>query len=95
MLGSGWIEASASNALFLPINSKILDILMDFIYKDEVPKLMTNEEPEFICQVLVIADQYLIPCLKTYCEYVLVNLCESFFYKTIKIYLSIRIIIIL
>jgi hypothetical protein len=78
MLGSGWIEASASNALFLPINSKILDILMDYIYKDEVPKLMTNEEPEFICQVLVIADQYLIPCLKTYCEYVLVNLCESF-----------------
>ncbi|XP_054155026.1 inhibitor of Bruton tyrosine kinase-like [Oppia nitens] len=75
MLSSGWIETSANRPLSLPLSSRIMDIIIDYVYRDESSsKLDRIDDPDFIFQVLVTADQYLIPGLKSYCEYVLVNL---------------------
>ncbi|XP_076307674.1 LOW QUALITY PROTEIN: inhibitor of Bruton tyrosine kinase [Tachypleus tridentatus] len=74
MLGSGWIETNLTDSLPLPIPSKILEIIVDYLYTDEAPKVLASENPEFVCNVLVIADQLLITHLKSLCEVALTDL---------------------
>ncbi|XP_069743488.1 inhibitor of Bruton tyrosine kinase isoform X2 [Narcine bancroftii] len=68
MLSNTWIEASTCTALEMPIHSDILEVILDYIYMDEAPAVKDSQEVEFICNVLVVADQLLISRLKEICE---------------------------
>ncbi|GCC27162.1 hypothetical protein chiPu_0005584 [Chiloscyllium punctatum] len=68
MLSNPWIEASCCTALEMPIHSDILEVILDYIYTDEAPIVKESSDVEFICNVLVVADQLLINRLKEICE---------------------------
>ncbi|KAM6368409.1 inhibitor of Bruton tyrosine kinase isoform 4-T4 [Alca torda] len=68
MLSSSWIEASCCSALEMPIHSDILQIIVDYLYTDEALAIKDSQNVEFICNVLVVADQLLISRLKEICE---------------------------
>ncbi|XP_056421935.1 inhibitor of Bruton tyrosine kinase isoform X2 [Hyla sarda] len=74
MLSSTWIEASCCSALEMPVHSEVLQVIIDYIYTDEAPAVKESANVEFICNVLVMADQLLIVRLKEMCE---VTLTES------------------
>ncbi|NWZ44796.1 IBTK kinase, partial [Brachypodius atriceps] len=67
MLSSSWIEATCS-ALEMPIHSDILQIILDYLYTDEALAIKDSQNVEFICNILVVADQLLISRLKEICE---------------------------
>ncbi|KAM8810243.1 IBTK kinase, partial [Eudromia elegans] len=68
MLSSSWIEASCCSALEMPMHSDILQIIVDYMYTDEAVAIKDSQNVEFICNVLVVADQLLISRLKEICE---------------------------
>ncbi|XP_003796779.1 inhibitor of Bruton tyrosine kinase isoform X2 [Otolemur garnettii] len=68
MLSSSWIEASSCAALEMPIHSDILQVILDYLYTDEALGVKESPNVDFICSVLVVADQLLITRLKEICE---------------------------
>ncbi|XP_075410954.1 inhibitor of Bruton tyrosine kinase isoform X2 [Tenrec ecaudatus] len=68
MLSSSWIEASSCAALAMPIHSAILKVILDYLYSDEAVLIKESQDVDFICNVLVVADQFLITRLKEICE---------------------------
>ncbi|KAM4772213.1 inhibitor of Bruton tyrosine kinase [Rhinophrynus dorsalis] len=68
MLSSSWIEATCCTALEMPIHSDVLQVIIDYIYTDEALSVKESANVEFICNVLVVADQLLIMRLKEICE---------------------------
>ncbi|KAH0622107.1 hypothetical protein JD844_024105 [Phrynosoma platyrhinos] len=68
MLSSSWIEASRCASLEMPFSSDILQVILDYIYSDEAIAIKESQNVEFICNVLVVADQLLISRLKEICE---------------------------
>ncbi|NWU61633.1 IBTK kinase, partial [Pterocles burchelli] len=60
--------ASCCSALEMPIHSDILQIIVDYLYTDEALAIKDSQNVEFICNVLVVADQLLISRLKEICE---------------------------
>uniref|UniRef100_A0A672HTE4 BTB domain-containing protein n=1 Tax=Salarias fasciatus TaxID=181472 RepID=A0A672HTE4_SALFA len=71
MLGSPWIEATSCSALEMPTSSEILQVILEYIYTDESPTIKESLNLEFLCNVLVVADQLLITRLKEMCEVVI------------------------
>ncbi|KAK5862724.1 hypothetical protein PBY51_018093 [Eleginops maclovinus] len=71
MLGNPWIEATSCTALELPTSSEILQVILEYIYTDESPTIKEGLNVEFVCNVLVVADQLLITRLKEMCEVVI------------------------
>ena len=59
MFSLGWIETGRNRKLSLPIQSKVLSVLLEYIYKDEAPLLNKSNDVEFVCQLLAVADQLL------------------------------------
>ncbi|KAF3831726.1 hypothetical protein GH733_000538 [Mirounga leonina] len=68
MLSSSWIEASTCTALEMPIHSDILKVILDYLYSDEAVVIKESQNVDFVCSVLVVADQLLITRLKGICE---------------------------
>ncbi|XP_075058792.1 inhibitor of Bruton tyrosine kinase [Mixophyes fleayi] len=68
MLSSTWIEATCCTALEMPVHSDVLQVIIDYIYTDEAPAVKESSNVEFLCNVLVMADQLLIIRLKEICE---------------------------
>ncbi|XP_023389211.1 inhibitor of Bruton tyrosine kinase isoform X2 [Pteropus vampyrus] len=68
MLSSSWIEASSRAALELQIHSDILKVILDYLYTDEAVVIKESQNVDFVCSVLVVADQLLITRLKEICE---------------------------
>uniref|UniRef100_A0A8C0KPQ7 Inhibitor of Bruton tyrosine kinase n=1 Tax=Canis lupus dingo TaxID=286419 RepID=A0A8C0KPQ7_CANLU len=68
MLSSSWIEASTCTALEMPIHSDILEVILDYLYTDEAVVIKESQNVDFVCSVLVVADQLLITRLKGICE---------------------------
>ncbi|XP_032713889.1 inhibitor of Bruton tyrosine kinase isoform X3 [Lontra canadensis] len=68
MLSSSWIEASTCTALEMPIHSDILKVILDYLYTDEAVVIKESQNVDFVCSVLVVADQFLITRLKGMCE---------------------------
>ncbi|XP_070788981.1 inhibitor of Bruton tyrosine kinase isoform X3 [Pituophis catenifer annectens] len=68
MLSNSWIEASCCSSLELPFPSEILQVILDYIYADEAIAVNESQNVEFICNVLVVADQLLMLRLKEICE---------------------------
>ncbi|XP_059195458.1 inhibitor of Bruton tyrosine kinase [Centropristis striata] len=71
MLGNPWIEATSCTALEMPTSSEILQAILEYIYTDESPTIKESLNVEFVCNVLVVADQLLIIRLKEICEVVI------------------------
>ncbi|XP_074510804.1 inhibitor of Bruton tyrosine kinase [Sebastes fasciatus] len=71
MLGNPWIEATSCTALEMPTSSEILQVILEYIYTDESPTIKESLNVEFVCNVLVVADQLLITRLKEMCEVVI------------------------
>eukprot|EP00063_Salmo_salar_P080925 XP_014055760.1 PREDICTED: inhibitor of Bruton tyrosine kinase-like isoform X2 [Salmo salar] len=68
MLANPWIEATSCSALGMPTSSDILQVILDYVYTDESPTIKESLNVEFVCNVLVVADQLLITRLKEMCE---------------------------
>ncbi|XP_060907178.1 inhibitor of Bruton tyrosine kinase [Labrus mixtus] len=71
MLGNPWIEATSCSALEMPTSAEILHVILEYIYTDESPSIKESVNVEFVCNVLVVADQMLITRLKEMCEVVI------------------------
>ncbi|XP_061919582.1 inhibitor of Bruton tyrosine kinase-like [Entelurus aequoreus] len=71
MLGNPWIEATSCTALEMPTSAEILQVILEYIYTDESPTIRDSLDVAFVCNVLVAADQLLIPRLKEMCEVVI------------------------
>lgn len=68
MLSSSWIEASSCASLEMPMQPEILKVILDYLYTDEAAAMKESQNVDFICSVLVVADQLLITRLKEICE---------------------------
>ncbi|KAG9276324.1 inhibitor of Bruton tyrosine kinase [Astyanax mexicanus] len=68
MLGNPWIESTSCTALEMPTSAKVLQVILEYIYTDEAPTIGESVSVEFVCNVLVVADQLLITRLKEMCE---------------------------
>ena len=66
MFSSGWAEATSF--LKLPIPTTIVEAILDFLYKDDCIAVVKSEDLDFVCNVLVVADQFLLIRLKEICE---------------------------
>ncbi|KAL6108805.1 ibtk [Pungitius sinensis] len=71
MLGNPWIEATSCSALEMPTSSEVLHVILEYVYTDESHTIKECSNVEFVCNVLVVADQLLIPRLKEMCEVVI------------------------
>lgn len=71
MLGNPWIESTSCTALDIPTSSGVLQVVLEYIYTDEAPSVRESLSVEFMCNVLVVADQLLITRLKDICEVVI------------------------
>lgn len=68
MFGSRWNEAVASESISMPLPTSILTVILDYLYEDDASKLWQCHDTEFLCNVLVVADQFLITRLRELCE---------------------------
>ncbi|XP_063055674.1 inhibitor of Bruton tyrosine kinase isoform X2 [Engraulis encrasicolus] len=68
MLGNPWIEATSCTALDMPTSSEVLQVILEYVYTDDSPTVKESQKVEFVCNVLVVADQLLISRLKEMCE---------------------------
>ncbi|CAL8338453.1 unnamed protein product [Gadus morhua 'NCC'] len=68
MLGNPWVEATSCTALEMPTSSEILQVILEYVYTDESPTIKECLNLEFVCSVLVVADQLLITRLKEMSE---------------------------
>lgn len=66
MFSSGWTESCSSLSLPLPVNT--VQTVVDYLYRDESSQVVKSEDLEFICNILVVADQFLLSRLKQICE---------------------------
>uniref|UniRef100_A0A3P9JX64 Inhibitor of Bruton agammaglobulinemia tyrosine kinase n=1 Tax=Oryzias latipes TaxID=8090 RepID=A0A3P9JX64_ORYLA len=64
-------KATSCSALEMPTTSEILQVILEYIYTDESPTIKECQNVEFVCNVLVVADQLLITRLKEMCEVVI------------------------
>ena len=66
MFCSGWSESSAQ--LSLPLPAATVQTVIDFLYTDESVRVEKSEDLEYVCNILVVADQFLLCRLKQICE---------------------------
>uniref|UniRef100_A0A1X7V048 BTB domain-containing protein n=1 Tax=Amphimedon queenslandica TaxID=400682 RepID=A0A1X7V048_AMPQE len=101
MLLMGWRESSAQGTvtkLKLPVTSVQLEIMVHYLYKDCAPKVSESSSPDFVCSALIVADQFLLPRLKSICEHSLAKCLNiknvvdimdfSIHYNAVKLQLS-------
>ncbi|XP_069705770.1 inhibitor of Bruton tyrosine kinase [Periplaneta americana] len=76
MLSGRWVETSDTKdcVLSLPLPYAVLEVLLDFLYTDSAPTVLTSEDLEFVSNVLVVADQLFVVRLKEAAEVALANL---------------------
>ena len=68
MFSMGWIESAQKiTEVKLPITGLLCQTLLEYLYTD-LDSIPNCSDPEFLCNVLVMADQLLIPRLIQVCE---------------------------
>ena len=74
MFSMGWIESAQKiTEVKLPITGPLCQTLLEYLYTD-LESIPNCSDPEFLCNVLVMADQLLIPRLIQVCEKQLTSL---------------------
>lgn len=66
MFSSSWTESSSQ--LNLPLDAAIVQNVIEYLYTDDCSKVTKTEDLELVCNVLVVADQFLLTRLKQICE---------------------------
>ncbi|KAK6626719.1 hypothetical protein RUM44_009195 [Polyplax serrata] len=74
MINNGWLESSLKAPLNLTIPSTVLEVLIRYLYTDEVPELMDSYDTDLASHVLVIADEFFCTRLKEIAEVSLSNM---------------------
>ncbi|XP_063626736.1 inhibitor of Bruton tyrosine kinase [Cydia splendana] len=74
MFMHSWSESKLSSKVTLPINHGILLPVIDFLYTDSCPEVENSDSIDFICSLLIVADQLFITRLREMCEVALSNL---------------------
>ncbi|KAF8773228.1 Inhibitor of Bruton tyrosine kinase like protein [Argiope bruennichi] len=75
MLGTCWAENFQLDSLTLEdTSSKVMEILIEYLYTDDAGKLTDSDDVDFLCSVLATADKFLVPRLKETCEFALIRL---------------------
>lgn len=66
MFNSGWTESCSILSLPLPVTT--VQTIVDYLYRDDSAQVNKSEDIEFVCNILVVADQFLLTRLKQICE---------------------------
>lgn len=74
MFMHSWTESKMLSKVTLPINYGILLPVINFLYTDSCPELENCDSIDFICNLLIVADQLFITRLREMCEVALANL---------------------
>ncbi|CAH0590134.1 unnamed protein product [Chrysodeixis includens] len=74
MFMHAWTESKIMSTVSLPINYGILQPVIDFLYTDSCPELENCDSIDFICNLMIVADQLFITRLREMCEIALANL---------------------
>lgn len=74
MFMHSWTESKMLSTVTLPINYGILLPVINFLYTDSCPELENCDSIDFICNLLIVADQLFITRLREMCEIALANL---------------------
>ncbi|XP_046848381.1 inhibitor of Bruton tyrosine kinase-like isoform X2 [Xenia sp. Carnegie-2017] len=75
MLNSFWIESSKEFArLKIPIHSRILKVIIEYLYTDEAPSVRDSKDLDFLSEVLSVTNQLWIIRLRELCEETLISL---------------------
>lgn len=61
-------ESKSQSIINLPISYNILVIIINFIYFDVCPEVQQSESIDFVCSVLIAADQFIVQRLLEMCE---------------------------
>lgn len=64
-------QATVSTPVNMPLPTSIIIIILDYLYEDDSLKVRQCLDTEFVCNVLAVADQFLISRLKEVCEEVI------------------------
>lgn len=68
------LQSSLLSKVTLPINHGILLPVINFLYSDCCPEVENSDSIDFICSMLIVADQLFIGRLREMCEVTLANL---------------------
>ncbi|KAM3963343.1 LOW QUALITY PROTEIN: inhibitor of Bruton tyrosine kinase [Aphomia sociella] len=74
MFMHSWTESKLLSTVTLPINHGILLPVIDFLYTDMCPEIENSDSIDFICSMLIVADQLFITRLREMCEIALANM---------------------
>ncbi|XP_073953372.1 inhibitor of Bruton tyrosine kinase [Choristoneura fumiferana] len=74
MFMHSWSESKQSSKVTLPINHAVLLPVIDFLYTDACPEVENSDSIDFICSMLIVADQLFVTRLREMCEIALSNL---------------------
>ncbi|KPJ10508.1 Inhibitor of Bruton tyrosine kinase [Papilio machaon] len=74
MFMHSWTESKVMSTVTLPINYGILLPVINFLYTDSCPEIENSESIDFICSMLIVADQLFITRLREMCEVTLASL---------------------
>ncbi|XP_050550953.1 inhibitor of Bruton tyrosine kinase [Spodoptera frugiperda] len=74
MFMHSWTESKMLSKVTLPINYGILLPVINFLYTDSCPEIESSDSIDFICNLLIVADQLFITRLREMCEIALANL---------------------
>ncbi|XP_026320553.1 inhibitor of Bruton tyrosine kinase isoform X3 [Hyposmocoma kahamanoa] len=74
MFMHSWTESTLLSKVTLPINHGILVPIINFLYSDCCPEVENSDSIDFLCSMLIVADQLFIGRLREMCEVALANL---------------------
>ncbi|XP_013162963.1 PREDICTED: inhibitor of Bruton tyrosine kinase [Papilio xuthus] len=74
MFMHSWTESKVMSTVTLPINYGILLPVINFLYTDSCPEIENSDSIDFICSMLIVADQLFITRLREMCEVTLASL---------------------
>ncbi|XP_022116744.2 inhibitor of Bruton tyrosine kinase [Pieris rapae] len=69
-----WTESKMLSKVTIPINHSILLPVINFLYTDTCPEIDRSDSIDFICSMLIVADQLFIGRIREMCEVALANL---------------------
>lgn len=68
------LQSTLLSKVTLPINHGILVPIVNFLYSDCCPEVENSDSIDFLCSMLIVADQLFIGRLREMCEVALANL---------------------
>ncbi|KAJ0174013.1 hypothetical protein K1T71_010159 [Dendrolimus kikuchii] len=74
MFMHSWCESKLQSKVTLPIKHGILQPVIDFLYTDSCPEVESCDSIDYVCNMLIVADQLFVTRLREMCEVSLANM---------------------